>query len=114
MCIYKVVKNNKMKKILSESTLLRLLENCVEKVMEGLAPQGYDGHIFSAQELKSMYENQNGLDEVQQKALNAAMWVRARIANYHGYSEDWPNIMYKGGKYFYWNGGQLLEVPYRG
>jgi hypothetical protein len=77
-----------MKKILSESTLLRLIENCVQKVMEGLAPQGYDGHIFSAQELKSMYDNQNGLDEVQQKALNAAMWVRARNANYHGYSKD--------------------------
>lgn len=103
-----------MKTILSESVLLSIMENCVERIIEALGPQGLDGHIFSAQELKSMYENQNGLDEIQQKALNAAMWVRARSANYHGYSEGWPNIMYKGGKYFFWKDGQLLEVPYRG
>lgn len=67
-------------------------------------------HIYSVKEMQWLYDNQQNLTPLQQKVLNAGMWVRARQANYHGYAEKWPNIRVKDGEIFYWDKGQLRKV----
>lgn len=71
-------------------------------------------HTYSEKEMKWLYDNQGGLDQLQQKVLRAGMWVRAMQANYHGYAERWPNIAVKNGEIFYYgNNGELKRVPFK-
>lgn len=68
-------------------------------------------HIYSVKELQWLYDNQRELNDFQRKVLNAAMWVRARMANYHGYTKEWPNIFLKNGEtYYYRNNGELRKT----
>lgn len=69
------------------------------------------GHIYSVKELQWLYDNQKELNDFQRKVLNAAMWVRARKANYHGYTKEWHNIAVKGGKLYYYEGSELRRIP---
>ena len=58
-----------------------------------------------------MYDNQDKLDKTQIMVLNAAMWVRARRANYYGLAKEWPNIILRDGKtYYYEKYGQLRKT----
>ena len=68
-------------------------------------------HIYSVQELQQLYNKQTKLTPFEWKVLNAAMWVRAMQANYHGYAKKWPNVYAKGGNIYYWDNGDLKKVP---
>lgn len=68
-------------------------------------------HIYSVQELQQLYNKQTKLTPFEWKVLNAAMWVRAMQANYHGYAKKWPNVYAKGGNIYYWDNGELKKVP---
>lgn len=68
-------------------------------------------HVYSVKELQSLYDNQLNITPFEWKVLNAALWVRARQANYHGYAKQWSNIMAKDGELFYWDKGQLKGIP---
>ena len=57
------------------------------------------------------YDNQGELSPIEQKVLNAGMWVRARRANYHGYAKEWPNIAVRNGEIFYFDNGELKKIP---
>ena len=68
-------------------------------------------HTFSVNELESMYNNQRDLTEAQRKVLNAAMWVRARMANYYGYAPNWFNVKIQDGILFYFENGEQKRIP---
>ena len=58
-----------------------------------------------------LYDNQDKLSPIQQKVLNAGMWVRARQANYHGYAKRWSNIILKNGEtYYYESNGEIRKT----
>ena len=68
-------------------------------------------HIFSEKEMQWLYDNQDKLSPIQQKVLNAGMWVRARQANYHGYAKRWSNIILKNGEtYYYESNGKIRKT----
>lgn len=67
-------------------------------------------HIYTVQELEWLYKNQTNLSPIQHKVLSAALWVRARQANYHGFAKKWPNIMVKDGNVYYWKNGELTRI----
>lgn len=68
-------------------------------------------HVYSVKELQSLCDNQLNITPFERKVLNAALWVRARQANYHGYAKQWSNIMAKDGELYYWDKGKLKRVP---
>ena len=78
------------------------------KFVKGDVPQD---HIFSEKEMQWLYDNQDKLSPIQQKVLNAGMWVRARQANYHGYAKRWSNIILKNGEtYYYESNGEIRKT----
>lgn len=44
--------------------------------------------------------------------LDAALWARARMKNYHGYSDKIPAVEYKNGKFYAQTQDGMVEVPY--
>ena len=78
------------------------------KVNNGEPEKPY--HVFTVQELDWLYHNQKNLSPIQHKVLSAALWVRARQANYQGFSKQWPNIMVKDGNVYYWKNGELTRI----
>lgn len=58
---------------------------------------------YKPQDLKTLYDNQDGLSRFERIVLKKAMWGRAMRANYHGYDKDWGIVWYKNGV-FYVNG----------
>jgi len=102
-----------MKKIirLTESDIHRIVKESVKKILREEFDQ--ENHIYSEKEMKWLYDNQDGLSPLQQKVLNAGMWVRAMQANYHGYAERWPNIKVQNGEIFYYDrNGEMKRVPF--
>ncbi len=100
-----------MKKVIkiTESDLRRIVVESVNKILK--EEIDLQDHIFSEKEMQWLYDNQGDLSLLQQKVLNAGMWVRARQANFHGYVEKWPNIVLKNGEtYYYENNGELRKT----
>ena len=99
-----------------EENIIRLTENDLHRmVMEAvkniLKEHESQDHIFSEKEMQWLYDNQDKLSPIQQKVLNAGMWVRARQANYHGYAKRWPNIILKNGEtYYYESNGEIRKT----
>ena len=99
-----------------EENIIRLTGNDLHRmVMEAvkniLKEHESQDHIFSEKEMQWLYDNQDKLSPIQQKVLNAGMWVRARQANYHGYAKRWSNIILKNGEtYYYENNGELRKT----
>ena len=99
-----------------EENIIRLTENDLHRmVMEAvkniLKEHESQDHIFSEKEMQWLYDNQNKLSPIQQKVLNAGMWVRARQANYHGYAKRWSNIILKNGEtYYYESNGEIRKT----
>lgn len=99
-----------------EENIIRLTENdlhrmVMETVKNILKEHESQDHIFSEKEMQWLYDNQDKLSPIQQKVLNAGMWVRARQANYHGYAKRWSNIILKNGEtYYYENNGELRKT----
>ena len=99
-----------------EENIIRLTENDLHRmVMEAvkniLKEHESQDHIFSEKEMQWLYDNQDKLSPIQQKVLNAGMWVRARQANYHGYAKRWSNIILKNGEtYYYESNGELRKT----
>lgn len=110
---------------LTENDLHRIVKESVDMVManlnkgknDKLEPEIEDevpkDHIYSVKELQWLYNNQNGLNDIERKVLDAAMWVRARMANYHGYTKEWYNIALKDGKTYWYYNGEMLRTPHR-
>ena len=88
------------------------LHNIVkEAVLNILKEHESQDHMFSEKEMQWLYDNQDKLTSIQQKVLNAGMWVRARQANYHGYAKRWSNIVLKNGEtYYYESNGELRKT----
>ena len=96
---------------LTESDIHRIVKESVRKILREEFDQ--ENHIYSEKEMKWLYDNQDGLSPLQQKVLNAGMWVRAMQANYHGYAERWPNIKVQNGEIFYYDrNGEMKRVPF--
>ena len=99
-----------------EENIIRLTENdlhrmVMETVKNILKEHESQDHIFSEKEMQWLYDNQDKLSPIQQKVLNAGMWVRARQANYHGYAKRWSNIILKNGEtYYYENNGEIRKT----
>lgn len=99
-----------------EENIIRLTESDIhnvvkEVVMNILREHKSQDHIFSEKEMQWLYDNQDKLNPIQQKVLNAGMWVRARQANYHGYVKRWSNIVLKNGEtYYYESNGELRKT----
>ena len=91
---------------LTESDFHRIVMEAVDKILN----DGAQDHTYSEKEMKWLYNNQDKLSPIQQKVLNAGMWVRARKANYHGYVKEWPNIVVRNGEIFYFENGNLRKV----
>ena len=97
---------------LTENDLHIIVRETVNKILkESEEGNESQNHIYSEKEMKWLYDNQNGLSPLQQKVLNAGMWVRARRANYHGYAKEWPNIAVINGEIFYYENGKLERIP---
>ena len=92
---------------LTESDLHRIVMETVDKILNDEAQD----HTYSEKEMKWLYDNQGELSPIEQKVLNAGMWVRARKANYHGYVKEWPNIAVINGEIFYYENGKLEKIP---
>lgn len=92
---------------LTESDLHRIVMETVDKILNDEAQD----HTYSEKEMKWLYDNQGELSPIEQKVLNAGMWVRARKANYHGYAKEWPNIAVINGEVFYFDNGELKKIP---
>ena len=92
---------------LTESDLHRIVMETVDKILNDEAQD----HTYSEKEMKWLYDNQGELSPIEQKVLNAGMWVRARRANYHGYAKEWPNIAVRNGEVFYFDNGELKKIP---
>ena len=92
---------------LTESDLHRIIKEAVDSVLDG----DVKNHTYSEREMKWLYDNQGELSPIEQKVLNAGMWVRARRANYHGYAKEWPNIAVINGEIFYYENGKLEKIP---
>lgn len=94
---------------LTEADLHMMIKEAVNQILkEGIESQD---HIFSEKEMQSLYDNKDNLSPIEEKVLNAGMWVRARQANYHGYAKRWPNIILKNGETFYYeNNGELRKT----
>jgi hypothetical protein len=100
-----------MKKIirLTESDLHDIVKESVNRILKENG-EGQN-HIYSEKEMQWLYDNQDKLSPIQQKVLNAGMWVRARQANYHGYAKRWSNIILKNGEtYYYENNGEIRKT----
>ena len=96
---------------LTENDIHRIVKESVKKILREEFDQ--ENHIYSEKEMKWLYDNQDGLSPLQQKVLNAGMWVRAMQANYHGYAERWPNIKVQNGEIFYYDrNGEMKRVPF--
>ena len=99
-----------------EENIIRLTGNDLHRmVMEAvkniLKEHESQDHIFSEKEMQWLYDNQDKLSPIQQKVLNAGMWVRARQANYHGYAKRWSNIILKNGEtYYYESNGKIRKT----
>ena len=97
---------------LNESQLRGIVEKAVAQILnESMEPAAYDdaNHTYSAKEMRWLYDNQEGLSDIQRKVLNAGMWWRAWKANYNGYVEQWPNIVTKDGAVFYYDDNGSLK-----
>ena len=92
---------------LTESDLHRIIKEAVDNILND-EPKD---HIYSENEMKWLYDNQDGLSPLEQKVLKAGMWVRAWKANYHGYVKEWPNIAVRNGDVFYFDNGNLKKIP---
>ena len=93
---------------LTENDLHRMVMEAVKNILKEHEPQD---HIFSEKEMQWLYDNQDKLSPMQQKVLNAGMWVRARQANYHGYAKRWSNIILKNGEtYYYESNGEIRKT----
>ena len=93
---------------LTESDLYNIINESVRRILK---EEDSQDHIFSEKEMQWLYDNQDKLSPIQQKVLNAGMWVRARQANYHGYAKRWPNIILKNGEtYYYENNGEIRKT----
>lgn len=91
---------------LTEEYIRRIVRESFEEAMAD------NNHIYTEREMKWLYDNQDKLSPIQQKVLNAGMWVRAMQANYHGYAEGWPNISVMNGEIFYFDkNGDMEKVP---
>lgn len=102
-----------MKKLirLTEGDIHRIIKESVRRIIKEEIDQ--ENHIYSEKEMKWLYDNQDGLSPLQQKVLNAGMWVRAMQANYHGYAKRWPNIKVENGEIFYYDrNGEMKRVPF--
>lgn len=102
-----------MKKLirLTEGDIHRIIKESVRRIIKEEIDQ--ENHIYSEKEMKWLYDNQDGLSPLQQKVLNAGMWVRAMQANYHGYAKRWPNIKVQNGEIFYYDrNGEMKRVPF--
>lgn len=101
----------------NESRLRGIVEKAIARVLnEGVEPAAYDdaNHTYTEKEMQWLYDNQDGLSDIQRKVLNAGMWWRARMANYNGYVEQWPNIVTKDGAVFYYDdNGSLKQLNER-
>lgn len=107
---------------LNESDLNRIVKESVNRILNERFFDGFKNknipnepnveqeHIYSANELQWLYDNQDQLTPLQQKVLNGAMWVRARQANYNGYAKGWSNVLAKNGEIFYLEKGKLRKV----
>jgi len=94
---------------LTEKDLHRMVMEAVNKILK--ESNDLQDHIFSEKEMQWLYDNQDKLSPIQQKVLNAGMWVRARQANYHGYAKRWFNIILKNGEtYYYERNGELRKT----
>ena len=96
---------------ITESDLCRIVESAVKELLS--EEIGVDGdHTYSEKEMQWLYNNQDKLTPMQEKVLNAGMWVRAMKANYHGYDKSWPNIVVKNNEIFYFaKNGELNRIP---
>ena len=93
---------------LTESDLYNIINESVRRILK---EEDSQDHIFSEKEMQWLYDNQDKLSPIQQKVLNAGMWVRARQVNYHGYAKRWPNIVLKNGEtYYYENNGEIRKT----
>ena len=94
---------------LTEKELHRMVMEAVNKILK--ESNDLQDHIFSEKEMQWLYDNQDKLSPIQQKVLNAGMWVRARQANYHGYAKKWSNIILKNGEtYYYERNGEIRKT----
>ena len=88
---------------------IRLKESQINRMIK--EESDVKNHTYSEREMKWLYDNQGELSPIEQKVLNAGMWVRARRANYHGYAKEWPNIVVINGEIFYYENGKLEKIP---
>ena len=96
---------------LTEQDLHRIVKESVQRILK--EEDESQNHIYSEKEMKWLYDNQGELTPLQQKVLNAGMWVRAMQANYHGYAKRWPNIKVENGEIFYFDrDGEIRRVPF--
>jgi hypothetical protein len=99
-----------------ENKIIRLTENDLHQIVREavdaiLNDSDTKNHIYSEKEMQWLYDNQDKLSPIQQKVLNAGMWVRARQANYHGYAKRWSNIILKNGEtYYYESNGEIRKT----
>ena len=100
---------NEIKHVLNES-LFDVFKKKNQPNEKNIEQPEEQNHTYSVKELQWLYDNQKNLTPMEHKVLNAALWVRAMEANYHGYSEKWPNIMLKNGDVFYWKDGNLTKI----
>lgn len=92
---------------LTEKILHRIIKESVSRIL-----RESENHTYSEKEMQSLYDNQNSLSPLEQKVLNAGMWLRARKANYHGYAKGWPNIKVMDGEIYYFDdAGELRKIP---
>lgn len=93
--------------------IIVMVQNAFKKkgLQEGTA-HPMEGKIFSEKELQDLYDNQDNLTKAEERVLDAAMWVRARMANFHGYTDRWYNVGVKDQKIYYWDlDGEKHLIP---
>jgi len=104
--LHKIVKES-VDRILANASLIGKKKQVQNTPIEEM-PQD---HTYSEKEMQWLYDHQDELSPIQQKVLRAVMWWRARMANYHGYVKEWPNITVENGEIFYYDKGKFKKIP---
>lgn len=71
-----------------------------------------ESKFFDPNDIMSLYNNQDGLNDTETYALKAASWARARLTNYQGYSDEIPSIELKDGIFYANTSKGRIRVPF--
>lgn len=71
-----------------------------------------EAKYYSPREILDLQSRQGALNDTEKFVVDASFWARARLANYHGYSDEIPAIELNNGVFYAYTSRGKIKIPY--